>query len=127
MVMANTGSVPKYSNLGEVITFLAKNWLRKHILGILLLLLSKYIQKYVQKSVQNLSKKYFKKICQKICHKNMSKKCDVQKTFKQICQKITLKKSFKKICQKIWVMDLSNLLDMLDPLTLSLSERIRNL
>ena len=39
MVMANTASVSKYSNLVEVITSLAKNW--KHILDILPLLLSK--------------------------------------------------------------------------------------
>ena len=40
MIMLNTGTALKYSNLGEVITFLGKIGLKNHIFAILPLLLA---------------------------------------------------------------------------------------
>ena len=93
MVMANIESSSKYSNLVEVITFLAKNWLKNTFWAL--------YSCYCQNLSKNLSKKYIKKYVIKICQKSF-KKC-FKKSFKKTSVKKSVQKIYQKICQKSFI------------------------
>ena len=109
--MANAGSALslKYSNLVEVIKFLAKNWPKNTFWAFYTCYYQNLSKNLLKKMTKNLSKNISKKSVQKIFQKNLSKK-----SFKRICQKNLSKESVKslskKICQKIWTISSTSVL-----------------
>ena len=73
MVIANTWSATKYSNLVEVITFLTKKLTEETHFEHFALFCQKNIQKISQKSFKKSVKKFVQKIYPKICPQNLSK------------------------------------------------------